>query len=162
MTSPDSTNAFDADAGRENNAEVETLRRRISELEGRDNTVVDESGEVEVIDPNNPSGHLDDVEEANSATVAGTTWHFHTPKQAALMAFGLGTANRRDGQLMMRTMQNFLQFHLLEADFERLLERMTDPSDDFGDEEFGDLMNAVVESATDSAEARAPKNGPRN
>lgn len=154
-THPDSTAAFDADAHRPAE-DVEALKARIAQLEGEQHV----EPEVEIIDPNAPSSDVE-ISKVHSADVAGDTWSFHAPKSQALMAFGLGTANRKNGQLMMRTMQQFLSFHLLEEDFERLLERMTNPSDTFGDDDFGDLLNAVVEAAQDSAEAKAPKNGPR-
>lgn len=154
MTQPDSTAAFDADANRSD--DIATLKARLAQLEGP--TTFDDGHEI--IDPNTPSTEPA-VSKVNVTTIADEEWRFHTPKSQALMAFGLGTANRRNSELMMRTMQRFLSFHLLEEDFDRLLERMTDPTDSFGDDEFGDIINAVVDAANSSAEAHAPKTGPR-
>lgn len=152
MTHPDSTIAFDADAQRSD--DTAALKARIAELEAA------KGQPDEIIDPNTPSDDVE-VSKVNTTTVAGEEWQFHTPKTQALMAFGLGTANRKDGQMVMRTMQRFLSFHLLEEDFDRLLMRMSDPKDNFSDDDFGDIMNAVVDTANTSAEAQAPKNGPR-
>lgn len=157
MTHPDSTAAFEADAARHDSDDVAAMRKRLAELEAKQDH---QEPEVEVLDPvgSEPSQELSHV---HTAEVAGDTWHFHAPKTMALMAFGLGTANRRKGDLLMRTMSQFLQFHLLEDDFDKLMERMSDPADSFGDEDFGDLLNAVVDSAEGTPESKAPKNGPR-
>ncbi|AJE32516.1 hypothetical protein B842_03315 [Corynebacterium humireducens NBRC 106098 = DSM 45392] len=158
MHQPDSSVAFDADANRNDPEDVAAMRARIAELEARQHSPTEPA--VEIIDPGAPDTSVE-VSKVHEATVAGTVFQFHVPKPAALMAFGLGTANRRNGELMMRTMQQFLSFHLLEESFDSLLERMSDPADEFGDDEFGDLMNHVIDVAADSAEAKAPKNGPR-
>lgn len=165
-TTPDSSAAFDADAARTTpttggDTDVEALRRRVQELEAAQPAP---TPEVEVLDPVGAPGAGGDgageVTAAHQADVAGDTWRFHAPKPTALMAFGLGTANRRNGQLMIRTMSQFLAFHLVDDDYDRLLERMADPADAFGDDDFGALVNAVVDAAADTPEARAPKNGP--
>lgn len=151
MTTPDATAVFEADAQR--SSEVDALRARIAELEGHSPT----PSQVEVLDADDTP-----VVAPHSVTIAGSEFRFHAPKPAALLAFGLGVADQRKGQMQLKTMHRFLGFHLLEEDFDLFLERLSDPTDEeFGDEQFGDLINAIVEAAQESPEAKAPKNGPR-
>lgn len=158
MSTPDSTAAFDADVARGAD-DVDALKARIAELEqrGKDSVVTD--GEVvEVIDPDAPA---DDVAHAHVATIKGHEFRYHVPTTGALIAFGLGASNKRSGEMQMATMSMFFQFHLLAEDYTRLLELMLDPNEDFGDEEYGDLLNVIMDAASDSPEANAPKTGPR-
>ena len=62
--------------------------------------------------------------------------------------------------MVLATMQRFLQFHLDDDSWDAFMERMSDPRDEWGDNEFGELVNAIVEVAQNSDEAAAPKNGP--
>ncbi|MFC3848886.1 hypothetical protein ACFORJ_01715 [Corynebacterium hansenii] len=160
MSTPDSTAAFDADVARDHD-DVDALKARIAELEqrGKDSAVAD--GEVvEVIDPNDPAPS-DTIAAAHVATVGGHEFRFHLPTSGALIAFGLGASNKRSGEMQMATMSMFFQFHLLAEDYTRLLELLLDPNEDFGDEEYGDLLNVIMDAASDSPEANAPKTGPR-
>lgn len=158
MSTPDSTAAFDADVARDHD-DVDALKARIAELEQRGKESVVTDGEVvEVIDPEAPA---DDVARARVATVAGHEFRFHVPTTGALIAFGLGASNKRSGEMQMATMSMFFQFHLIAEDYTRLLELMLDPNEDFGDEEYGDLLNVIMDAASDSPEANAPKTGPR-
>lgn len=153
MTHPDSSAAFEADAHRGDRAtQLAELRAKIAELEGT--TVKEPEDTPPVVDDTS------DEESTHSVEVAGDTWRFRTPKPTALLSFGLGTANRKNSGLMMRTMQQFLAFHLQEEDFDRFLERMSNPEDRFDDENFGELINALVDAANSSAEAQAPRTGP--
>lgn len=158
MTTPDATAAFDADAARSAD-DVDALKARIAELESRrDDNVVSDGEVVEVIDPDAPD---DKVTAAHVATVAGHEFRYHLPTTGALIAFGLGASNKRSSQMQMATMSMFFEFHLIDEDYNRLLELMLDPTEDFGDEEYGELLNAIMDGASDSPEAKAPKTGPR-
>ena len=159
MSHPDQTDVFDADAkGDPRRDDASELRERLRELEARHGAaeVVNEDGSAAV--GNDDSD--DEISAPHSAEIAGTTFEFHAPKQTALLAFGLGTANRRNGQMVLATMQRFLQFHLDDDSWDAFMERMSDPQDEWGDNEFGELVNAIVEVAQNSDEASAPKNGP--
>lgn len=151
MSTPDSTAAFDADANRPS---VEELRRQLEEAEATEDTA---GTDVEIIDP---SENIE-VEDALSTTILDTEFRFVTPKPAALTAFGLGASNRKNGALMMKTMTNFLNFHFVGDSFEVMLDRLMDPEDDFNEEHMSDIIGEIVNAANDSAEAKAPKNGPR-
>lgn len=151
MSTPDSTAAFDADANRPS---VEELRRQLEEAEATEDTA---GTDVEIIDP---SENIE-VEDALSTTILDTEFRFVIPKPAALTAFGLGASNRKNGALMMKTMTNFLNFHFVGDSFEVMLDRLMDPEDDFNEEHMSDIIGEIVNAANDSAEAKAPKNGPR-
>lgn len=162
MSHPDQTDVFEADAkadkGDPRRDEASELRERLRELEARHGSaeVVNEDGSAAVVE----DAGADTVEAPHAATVAGSEFHFFAPKQTALLAFGLGTANRRNGQMVLATLQRFLQFHLDDDSWDTFMERMSDPQDEWGDDEFGELVNKIVEVAQNSGEAASPKNGP--
>lgn len=161
MVSPDSTAAFEADAARDTD-DVQALRDRIAELEQRDKNTPTADGEVvEVIDPNDPT--TDVARAPETVTIHGHDFRFHIPKPAALTAFGLGAAGgTKRTQLMLRTMNNFLAFHIIEEDFALFMELMMNPEEeDFTEDTLGDIISAMVDVANASAEAQAPKTGPR-
>ena len=166
MTAPDQTAAFEADAQvaqqtdeaaelRERLRQIENDKQQSAEVEER-HTIVDAQGN-EITDEDAD----DEVVAPNVAEVAGTEFRFYAPKQTALLAFGLGTSNKRKGQLVMSTMQRFIGFHLDDESYDAFMERMSDPNDDWGDNEFGELVNHIVEAAKESDEANAPTTGPR-
>lgn len=168
MTAPDQTAAFEADAQVAGKGdEASELRERLRQLEGDKG---EQSTEVEdrpaIIDAQgneitDDEGDDEEVVAPNVAEVAGTEFRFYAPKQTALLAFGLGTSNKRKGQLVMSTMQRFIGFHLDDESYDLFMERMSDPNDEWGDNEFGELVNHIVEAAKDSDEASAPTTGPR-
>lgn len=155
MSTPDSTAAFDADANRPS---VEELKAQLAEAEAAEASAVHD---LEIIDPNDNADAQDDVVDALSTTVLDTEFRFVIPKQAALTAFGLGASNRKNGALMMKTMTNFLNFHFVGDSFDVMLDRLMDPEDEFNEEHMSDIIGEIVNAASDSAEAKAPKNGPR-
>ena len=168
MTAPDQTAAFEADANHGAGESVEQLQARVRELEAQQDTPaaeVDTRPEIIGRDGQPVGDDADEdekVEAPHTATVAGTEFRFYAPKPAALLAFGLGTSRKRDGQLTLATMQRFLGFHLGDDSYEVFMERMSDPHDEWGDTAFGELVNHIVEAAQDSAEGQAPKTGPAN
>ena len=169
MTAPDQTAAFEADATHGAGESVEQLKARVRELEAQQDTpATDVEIRHEIIGRDGQpvgddgDGEGEKVEAPHTATVAGTEFKFYAPKPAALLAFGLGTSRKRDGQLTLATMQRFLGFHLGDDSYEVFMERMSDPHDGWGDTEFGELVNHIVEAAQDSAEGQAPKTGPAN
>lgn len=155
MSTPDSTAAFDADANRPS---VEDLKAQLAEAEAAEANV---STDVQIIDADGNTDGQDDIIDALSTTVLDTEFRFVIPKQAALTAFGLGASNRKNGGLMMKTMTNFLNFHFVGDSFEVMLDRLMDPEDEFNEEHMSDIIGEIVNAAGDSAEAKAPKNGPR-
>lgn len=186
MTAPDQTAAFEADAQQVQGTSVEALQARVRELEaqqapGGTHAPTGQQGasqqgqagqqgqaDTEIFDANGrpvgeePEGEAGKVEAPHVAVVAGTEFRFHAPKQTALLAFGLGTSNRRDGALVLSSMQRFLSFHLDAESYDVFMERMSDPYDEWSDDDFGELVNALVEVASESPEALAPKTGPAN
>lgn len=171
MATPDQTAAFDADADTAQKAqntrratEADNLRARLRAIEsdqvGKDEEVPTERPVVVDEQGNEIGVEEEEIVAPNTAEVDGSEFGFYAPKQTALLAFGLGTSNRRKGELVMSTMQRFIGFHLDEASYETFMERMSDPHDEWGDKEFGELINAIVESAKATAEAQAPNNGP--
>lgn len=155
MSTPDSTAAFDADANRPS---VDDLKAQLAEAEAAEANV---STDVQIIDADGNTDGQDDIIDALSTTVLDTEFRFVIPKPAALTAFGLGASNRKNGALMMKTMTNFLNFHFVGDSFEVMLDRLMDPEDDFNEEHMSDIIGEIVNAANDSAEAKAPKNGPR-
>lgn len=191
MTAPDQSAAFEADAQRVKDTSVEALQARVRELEaqqapgdpyvptgqqgasqqgqaGPQGGKQQAQADAEIFDANGrpvgeePEGEEGKVEAPHVAAVAGTEFRFHAPKQTALLAFGLGTSNRRDGALVLASMQRFLSFHLDAESYDVFMERMSDPYDEWSDDDFGELVNALVEVASESPEALAPKTGPAN
>lgn len=152
----DSTAAFEADANRDD--ETAKLKARLAELEAAKDTEESEPA-IEVIDP--ADNESSDIEHAHTIDVEGVTFRFHTPKRAALLAFSLGASAKGDGELSVASLRMFLKFHLVADDFELFLEKMMDPSSPISDESMGDIIEAMVKAAEESAEMNAPTNGPR-
>lgn len=149
MTTPDQTASFEADAARQD--EAAELKKRLEELEGRDNTPATQ----EVVE-------ADEVQEPKTCEVGGHEFRFYVPKQAALLAFSLGSSDQRDAEMSLTTLRIFLRNHLTADSWQEFIELMINPESAINEDSMGDIIEAMVEAAQDSAEFNAPKNGPAN
>lgn len=149
MTTPDQTASFEADAARQD--EAAELKKRLEELEGRDNTPATQ----EVVE-------ADEVQEPKTCEVEGHEFRFYVPKQAALLAFSLGSSDQRDAEMSLTTLRIFLRNHLTAESWQEFIELMINPESPINEDSMGDIIEAMVEAAQDSAEFNAPKNGPAN
>lgn len=147
MTTPDQTASFEADAARQD--EAAELKKRLEELEGRDSTPATQ----EVVE-------ADEVQEAKTCEVEGHEFRFYVPKQAALLAFSLGSSDQRDAEMSLTTLRIFLRNHLTTESWAEFIELMINPESPINEDSMGDIIEAMVEAAQDSAEFNAPKNGP--
>lgn len=147
MTTPDQTASFEADAARQD--EAAELKKRLEELEGRDNTPATQEA-VEA----------DEVQEPKTCEVEGHEFRFYVPKQAALLAFSLGSSDQRDAEMSLTTLRIFLRNHLTAESWAEFIELMINPESAINEDSMGDIIEAMVEAAQDSAEFNAPKNGP--
>ena len=77
------------------------------------------------------------------------------------MAFGMGASNKRNAQMQMAAMQRLLSFSLVEEDYDKMMDLMSDPSEDFDADDMADIISGIARAAQDSPEGKAPKNGPR-
>lgn len=148
MTTPDQTASFEADAARQD--EAAELKKRLEELEGRDNTPAAPETVVEA----------DEVQEPKTCEVEGHEFRFYVPKQAALLAFSLGSSDQRDAEMSLTTLRIFLRNHLTAESWAEFIELMINPESPINEDSMGDIIEAMVEAAQDSAEFNAPKNGP--
>lgn len=160
MSITDSTAAFEADAtaGRTlEELQAENARLRAERAAEAPVEVYDANGrEVGAEAPNTP-----DVSTAAEVELKGTTFRFFPPKPAALVAFGMGASAKRNVQMQMASMRRLLSWSLLEEDFDKMMDRMSDPADDFNEEDMADLVGAIADKVKDQPEAQSPKNGPR-
>jgi len=157
MTQPN-TAAFEADA---------TAGKTLEELQAENARLrAEREADVEVYDANGrevtaETKNTPDVSNAEVVEVKGEEFRFFPPKPAALVAFGMGASAKRNVQMQMAAMRRLLTWSLIEEDFDKMMDRMSDPADEFSEEDMADLVGAIADKVRDQPEAKAPKNGPR-
>lgn len=158
MTDQSTSSAFEADAtAGKRLEELQAENARLRAAAGGTDEVYNADGSPVVAESEN----VPEVSEHETVEVKGTTFRFFPPKPAALVAFGMGASASRNVQMQMASMRRLLSWSLIEDDFEVMLDRMSDPNDEFGEEDMADLVGAIADKVRDQPEARAPKNGPR-
>jgi len=162
MSQNDGAQAFQADATggktiEQLQAENERLRQQAQDFEEPEPEVYDRNGRLVQEETRNTP----DVSTSEVVTVAGEEYRFFPPKITALMAFSMGASNKRNGQMQMAAMQRLLSFSLLEDDYDKMMDRMSDPADGFDSDDMADIIAAIARAAQETPEAKAPKHGPR-
>jgi hypothetical protein len=159
MAQNDGAQAFQADATggktiEELQAENERLRQQAA------------SGQAEVYDQNGrlvaeETRNTPDVDKAETVTAAGESFRFFPPKTTALMAFGMGASNKRNAQMQMAAMQRLLSFSLVEDDYDKMMDLMSDPAEPFDADDMADIISGIARAVQEAPEGKAPKHGPR-
>lgn len=159
MAQNDGAQAFQADAtGGKTIEELQAENERLRQQAG--------AGQPEVYDQNGrlvaeETRNTPDVDKAETVTAAGETFRFFPPKTTALMAFGMGASNKRNAQMQMAAMQRLLSFSLVEEDYDKMMDLMSDPAEDFDADDMADIISGIARAVQESPEGRAPKHGPR-
>ncbi|MDO5730782.1 hypothetical protein [Corynebacterium sphenisci] len=158
---PDTTAAFEADAARDD--EVAALRARLAELEAHTTITPGAAAPDAAAAPSTEGDAGDDgaAEDADlfprTATIADHDFRYRMPRSGALAALGIGFTT---DTMQIQTVQRFLSGYLAPASFESMMNLLMDPEVDFEEEQMGELLEAIVDEAAESAEVQAPKNGP--
>lgn len=85
-------------------------------------------------------------DEWHDVEVGGQTWRIQVPGPTALGL--LAEISESKGGLQVKAINGFMVMHLDRDDMSRMLIRMTDPDDSFGDKEFMELFRKVVTAGT--------------